>query len=348
MSTLVCITGGAGYIGRCLVSHLLSKGVARTDVSVVDNMSSRTSRMLPAGVQFRQADICDTNAMRAWLADRKPRVVVNLAGLADVLDSEHRVDDYMRTNVVGVQSVVTAMNDMLPTFRFIQASSCAVYGPYSSDQAPKSWYGKTKLFAEEYLRHIVNSGLLHSDCVSVLALRLFNVYGVYVPAFSGEVTPTVVGKIGIGDPDIASTRLMQRMAVSASAAKVEVEIRTDFTRDYVHIEDVCCALYKAVVAAEMNVEVLPYRAIDIGTGIGRTPHWIASHWLRYANATPTYRVLPNMAINDAIRSPEAPVAIARTAEAKAELKWQAKIPLGRGIRTLQMYMNHVVRNGGKQ
>lgn len=348
MGTLVCITGGAGYIGRCFTSHLLSSGVKPSDISVIDSMSSRTSRRPPKGVYFLHADICDRDSLSRWLSNMKPAVVVNLAGLADVLESEQRVHDYLRVNVFGVQSVVETMCGCLPEFRLIQASSCAAHN--SGQLLPKSWYGQTKAFTEDYLKRVPNSvsfkSSLGAEHGRILALRLFNVYGAYIPAFGGEVTSAVVRDIGVGDPDIYSTRLMQRLALSASAAKTQVTIRNDYVRDYVHIEDVCRALTSAVVECVRGTLSEPFQAIDIGTGRGRSTTWIAKHWLRYANATPCYEVSPEQGINDEIRSPESRSAIANIDAAKRVLHWRPRVPISRGIRTLQMYMDHVARTGG--
>lgn len=351
MGTLVCITGGAGYIGRSFISYLLSRGVSPRDITAVDNASSRTSRLpLPVGVRFCHGDICDRSMMAAWLSDHRPAVVVNLAGLADVLDSEQRVNEYLHTNVLGVQAVAEAMCSALPAFRLIQASSCAVYGAYTrSIMQPKSWYGKTKLFAEDYLARLPSSRSYHAlqpDPAGILALRLFNVYGVYVPPCT-KVTQDVVVKLGTGDPDIASTRLMQRLAVSAVAGAPSCLIRNDFVRDYVHIEDVCRALGLAVSVLAKGKQREPFEAIDIGTGRGRSTSWLAEHWGRYAGATPAYET-QYAGINEEIASPEASVAVASVDAAKAVLNWKARVPISQGIHTLQMYMNHVVRNGGKK
>ena len=117
----VVVTGGAGYIGDCVVENLIQSG---HDVIVLDNLLYTDSYMRP-GLTFYFMDVCSHNDLE-WLARAHPDVdaVVHLAAIvgdaACAEDPEHTVE-------VNDEATLHLTN-LWPRARFIFASTCSVYG----------------------------------------------------------------------------------------------------------------------------------------------------------------------------------------------------------------------------
>jgi len=171
----IAVTGGAGFIGSHVVFRLLNDGY---NVTVIDNMSSPATALDAlgrSGADIIQLDVLDAEALEESL--REVDVVVHLAALIEVSESEEKPLLYGRVNVLGTVSVLEAAR-RAGVGHIVYASSAAVYGnplelPLKENhrRLPLSIYGLTKLMGEEACRHYSTKGL---DCT---VLRFFNVYG---------------------------------------------------------------------------------------------------------------------------------------------------------------------------
>lgn len=176
MKTL--ITGGAGFIGSHLAELLITKG---HEVVVVDNLISgrmANLRAVAADPRFRfmNIDICDpTRLERAF---EGINWVFHLAGLADIVPSIERPQQYFTTNVTGTFNVLECAR-RAGANRFLYAASSSSYGvpdvyptPESSPIRPQYPYALTKYMGEELVLHWCQVYKLPA-----IPLRLFNVYG---------------------------------------------------------------------------------------------------------------------------------------------------------------------------
>ena len=178
--SIYAVTGGAGFIGSHLATHL---GRAGHEVRILDNLTSRASNGRLAElsrtphVEFIEGDIRDGAACHRALAGVEfvlhhaaeasvPRSIDDPAGCADV-------------NIGGTISLLEAARSAGTVKRFVFASSCAVYGDTpgaskheASQTDPLSPYASSKLAGELFCRNFFR---LHG--LQTVALRYFNVYG---------------------------------------------------------------------------------------------------------------------------------------------------------------------------
>lgn len=182
----VLLTGAAGFIGSHVAEALLSRGCRVVGVDNFDPFYSPEEKRenLATALEddrFRllEADCAELEELEAELAGEGVDVVVHLAAKAGVRPSLEEPISYARANVVGTQ-VMLEWARRRGVGRFIYASSSSVYGeqekvPFSEDDPvgrPISNYAATKR-AGELLCHTYH----HLYGISVLALRLFTVYG---------------------------------------------------------------------------------------------------------------------------------------------------------------------------
>ena len=150
----ILITGGAGYIGRFLANELVQQG---HEVVAVDRQDppSGLAPELPAAVAFQTADVTDHAAMLSLARSRSFSAIIHLAGLV-TMACEQSPDAAMRVNLGGTANLLEAARLAgVPTFVF--ASTISVYGPNVEQPMvegltpaePLTWYGQTKLMAEQ-------------------------------------------------------------------------------------------------------------------------------------------------------------------------------------------------------
>ena len=180
MGKNVLVTGGAGFIGSHLVDHLLNDGHR---VTVIDNLS--TGRLSNLEHQkgnplfrFVKADIVDFEGIQSLFKDQS--VVFHLAALADIVPSIVNPRSYYTSNVLGTMNVLEAAR-LNGVGKVVYTASGSCYGIPSEGYYPTS---ETAPINPEYpyalTKNLGESTAFHWAKVyklSVVSLRLFNVYG---------------------------------------------------------------------------------------------------------------------------------------------------------------------------
>jgi UDP-glucose 4-epimerase len=177
MRRTALITGGAGFIGTHLASHLARQG---WDVTIVDDLTEgRETNLEFLGVEAEliALDIAEPGALER-LSGRAFDAIFHLAAQASVPRSVERPDFDFRANVVGTFHVLEFMRcRSIPKLVF--PSTVSVYSPDAEmplkETTPihaSSPYGAAKAAAENYCFAYASSYGLN-----VTVLRLFNVYG---------------------------------------------------------------------------------------------------------------------------------------------------------------------------
>jgi nucleoside-diphosphate-sugar epimerase len=173
MSTArVLITGGNGFIGSHL-AHSLAK--SNYEVSLLDlKFTQNTKELLCDKIQ---GDVCDYDTV--CKAVKGKEVVVHLAAVSRVEWGEKNPEKCLRTNTLGILTLLKAIAKTEHAAVIIFGSSREVYGepatsPTKEDDPknPISIYGVSKLASENLL-----SMYHHTQGLNYVVLRFSNVYG---------------------------------------------------------------------------------------------------------------------------------------------------------------------------
>jgi UDP-glucose 4-epimerase len=238
----VVVTGIGGFIGSHVARRFLSEGHA---VVGVDDFSTGHRDNVPDSAELVTGDLAEPSTLAAL--PRQCDVVLHLAGQSS---GEVSFDDPvadLRKNVVSTLNLIRYAIER-GARRIVYASSMSAYGtvpdaPVAEDarSTPLSCYGVGKLAAEGYLR-------VYARQLPFVALRMFNVYG----------------------PGQDMQNLRQGMvsifvAQALSGGRVHVKGSLERFRDFVYIDDVVEAWFRAAVTPAAANHV-----INVGTGVRTT------------------------------------------------------------------------------
>jgi nucleoside-diphosphate-sugar epimerase len=173
--TLDLVTGGAGFIGSHLVTHLLERG---RRVRVVDDLSTgRMERLADVRdrIEFVQADLAEADLTPVLAGAER---VFHLAAVSSVPRSVKDPLTSHRTIATATLRLLVAARDE-HVGAFVLSSSSSVYGETTVSPKherlaarPISPYGVAKLAAEGYARTFASLYGLRT-----VSLRYFNVFG---------------------------------------------------------------------------------------------------------------------------------------------------------------------------
>jgi dTDP-glucose 4,6-dehydratase len=213
----VLVTGGAGFIGSQFVRDLLDEGA---DVVVLDRLTYAGNLANLAGYdgyRFVRGDIADPDLVASVMSGVD--VVVNFAAETHVDRSIADPAAFLRTNVLGVQTLLDAARAAEVT-TFLQVSTDEVYGsidsgswPETDPLRPNSPYAAAKAGADLLCR-----SYHRTYGMDVRVTRCSNNYGPY--QFPEKVIPLFV------------TNLLDGLPVPLYGDGLNV-------RDWLHVADHC-------------------------------------------------------------------------------------------------------------
>ena len=227
MSQLL-ITGGAGFIGSNFAKTSINRG---WKVRILDNLSTGLQSIADE-LELNGAEIIIGDIRDELLLDKAIEgcdAVVHLAAQVSVPLSVSNPEETMSINVDGTSKVIAACLKH-GVKRLVIASSAAVYGeaeslPLKEEDAGQvlSPYAESKWENETQIIDARKKGL------QATALRFFNVYG------DGQ------------RPDGAYAAVIPKFA-DMMAQGIVPQINGDGlqTRDFVHVHDVCEAIYSLI------------------------------------------------------------------------------------------------------
>ena len=230
------ITGGAGYIGSFLIKKLVEDGhevVSIDDESIGDYRHLRELE-LDNKAEFLIGDIRDKEKLvKIW---EKCDSVVHLAALSNLEICNEQPEEAISVNIFGTHQVMEAVKELkIPKVVF--CSSASIYGepkklPVTEDSPLNALnlYGITKIAGEK----IVNSYWMN-DKIETVNLRFGNIFGIGLYTQWYAVIPKFV-----------------KQAIDGK----EITIYGDgeYTRDYIHLEDITQAIINAVISKNLGGE----------------------------------------------------------------------------------------------
>lgn len=176
----ILITGIVGFIGSHMADYFVDQGY---EVHGVDNFSSyydvslkykNEKELKKKGVVIYKLDI--RNVSDLFKLDKDFDYIFHFAAQPG-LSSTSSFEDYYENNFIGTKNILDFALLNIKLNLFVNISTSSVYGlnaTLGEESAPKpaSYYGVTKLAAEQFALYFSRSNLL-----KVCSLRLYSVYG---------------------------------------------------------------------------------------------------------------------------------------------------------------------------
>jgi len=300
------VTGGAGFIGSNLVTHLCDQG---HKVDVIDDFSSSGRTTIDKRANLINDSIANVGLLEELLEGKD--VVFHLAATGIIELSIKNPTAYFENNLMNGIKLLDAMRKK-GVKKIVYSSSSGVYGepkrvPIKEDDVkePVNPYGAAKYAFEHVL-----SSYYHSFGIESVSLRYYNVYGP-------------------GDEQNPVTRAVPKWIKAA----LKDESLTLYwggkqKKDYVFVEDVVRA---NLLSAERGKGCSFY---NVGSGLGC--------WM-YDLAKILEEVFgKKLSIEQAgERSGDPIFLIADISRIKKELGWEPKIDLKTGLsRTIEYYRDN--------
>lgn len=176
----VLITGAAGAVGSHAAERFQALGHqvwgldSFTDYYDISLKELNARDISAAGVSFIRADLATADLARVLPAETE--FIVHFAAQPGI-SSAVPFETYERNNLIATHRLLEAARSLKHLHGFVFISTSSVYGAHANGSeevppTPNSWYGATKLAAEQLALSYTRSGQL-----PVTALRLFSVYG---------------------------------------------------------------------------------------------------------------------------------------------------------------------------
>ncbi len=222
----VLIIGINGFIGSNVADNMAKKGY---DICGIDRF---------AGNGKYQTDIFDViqENIEGYLEKKRPDIIVNCAGQANVPNSVEHPDGDLQDNTVLLHRLLFAMKQSsMTSVRLVQLSSAAVYGnpvelpiKENADLRPLSPYALHKMMAEdicEFFNTVYK--------FNIITLRIFSVYG---PGLRKQIFWDLYQKV-------------------KKTGRMDMWGTGEESRDYIFIDDLVEAIYLAATTQKANKRV---------------------------------------------------------------------------------------------
>lgn len=305
----VLVTGGAGFIGSNLVSHLCKNG---HETIVLDDFSSsgRKTFAVP-GARVVNGSIGDAPLLLTLLSGVD--VVFHLAATGIIKLSLENPPRYFGNNLMNGITLLDAMREK-GVKKIVYSSSSGVYGEpervpirENDRKEPVNPYGASKFAFEHAL-----SSYYHAFGIESVSLRYFNVYGP-------------------GDRQQPVTRAVPQWIQAALRNEdVPVYWRLEQKKDYVFVDDVVQA---NLLAAEKGRGAAVY---NVGSGKGFFMYEVFAMLEKVLG-----RKLPKKHMGERAGDPS--ILIADISRIKKELGWKPTVGIEEGIRrTVEYYKREFV------
>lgn len=299
--TRVLITGGAGFIGSALSSHLQQEGY---EVHVLDNLSFGLRHLAAVpDERFHKVDIRDRDGVIHALAAVAPERVLHLAAVHFIPYCNQHPVEASEINILGTINVLDACEQAGVKQVFV-ASTAAVYpiADGAMDEThptgPMDIYGITKLATEK----LVSEFHLRTGIATIIG-RFFNAFG------PNETNPHLIPEIQ--KQVLAGTRTLKLGNL-------------DPKRDFIHTEDMSRAM-----AALLQAHTEGHEVFNIGRGIEYSVREIVEAFARQLGEPLSIDVDPAR-----VRKVERMHLLADVSKLKRMTGWEPHWGIDEGVATL--------------
>ena len=238
------VTGGLGFIGSNLIEYLISLGHFIINIDKANYSSNYYNTINfkdSKNYKFLKFDICNRQKLSKVIKKYKPECIFNLAAETHVDRSIDSSDNFIKTNILGVHSILESLLQNKST-KLIHISTDEVYGnidylkkarennPYN----PKNPYSATKAASDHLIRSYANT-----YNIKAIITNCCNNYG---PKQNPEkLIPKIISNI-------------------FNKKKLIVYGRGQHEREWIYVLDHCKALYQIHKKGKIN------QTYNIGSG----------------------------------------------------------------------------------
>lgn len=293
----VLITGGYGFIGSFVAEKFYREG---HEVHILDNLSTG----IKSNIQFRhQSYLLHVEDERCEQVFRTNRfdIVIHLAAQVDVNQSVYNPTHDSKINLLGLINMLQ-LSKKYGVSKFVFSSSAAVYGnnteeiPLKEDSKcmPVSPYGINKLLGEYYCQKWTELYQLDTIC-----FRFSNVYG---------PKQGVKGEGGV--VSIFTNQILHNESLTIYGDGTQ-------TRDFIYVEDVAEAIFRAVLSDVFGV-------MNLSTNTETSVNQLVEQFEKYAN-------VKNIVYDDA-KNGDIQFSRLDNQMVKREVDWTPKYSLEEGIK----------------
>lgn len=249
---MIIITGGAGFIGSCMLARLNEEGIR--DILVVDDLDHPVKRLNLRGKRYKKLMGIEAfiRAVREGKIAGKVEAVIHMGACSATTETNA---SYLMSNNTGY-SIQLAEWSIAKGARFIYASSAATYGDgergYSDDLGkihllkPLNLYGWSKQLFDLWV-------LRQGHTKRFLGLKFFNVFGPN-ESHKGEMR-SLVDKAYLQVKKTGKIRLFKSYRKGIGDGEQ--------TRDFIYVKDVCEVMLYALRHPKFN------GIFNLGTGRAR-------------------------------------------------------------------------------
>lgn len=234
MNKKLLIVGGTGFIG----SHLVDEALKKKFKVFVIYKKKYDFKKLKKNVSYLQCDLSNKKKLRDILIKKKFQYVINAAGYIDHVE----VNNIISSHLIGVQNLISILNENKYIKKFIQLSTSDVYAESNlkkkedSPLKPNSIYSYSKLSTEIFLETLFN---LHN--FPFVCYRIFLCYG----------------------SNQKNDRLIPYIISNALDKKPINILHPNQERDFIHIDEI-----SKVIISSLTKKGLDGKIINLASGKG--------------------------------------------------------------------------------
>ncbi|WP_113654032.1 SDR family oxidoreductase [Pedobacter namyangjuensis] len=187
----VLVTGSNGLLGQKITEKIINEG----GVNLVATSKGINRFPTEDRYVYAEMDILNAEQVREVIEKYKPDAIIHTAAMTNVDTCENQKELAYQLNVVAVQTLVSLCETY--NIQLVHLSTDFVFdgedGPYDELSAPNplSYYGKTKLMAEEVIKN---------SSAKWAILRTIIVYGIVSDMSRSNIVLWAKGALEKGEP----------------------------------------------------------------------------------------------------------------------------------------------------